>query len=153
MKIFLSYSSKDMELVRSVADHVRAHSEVFFWEESNVPGANAWESIFEWIDSCDLVLVLITGNAVERAMAVGNEVGRAKAKLKTVIPLVSIDVPSTELGCLSGITYQAVDTRDPGPALARIAELIRAHKQKIERDQGLLFLLGVVALVWMSAQK
>jgi len=105
MNVFLSHSTEDLALVQWIAQEVRHHASVYYWDESKVLGERAWDSIFGWIDISDFVIVVITDNTVRRAMAVGQEVGRAVTMKKTVIPLVAEGVPDSALGCLSGVTY------------------------------------------------
>ena len=89
MKIFISYSTPDVFIVHNLAERIKPFAEVYYWAHSNLPGQEAWPSIFSWIDSSDLVIVLITDNTVRRAMAVGQELGRAKTQGRTIIPIVS----------------------------------------------------------------
>lgn len=111
-----------------------------------------WDQIFSWIDLSDLVIVLITGNTITRGISVGNEVGHAKAKNKTIIPLVSLDVPTSELGFLSGITYQPIDPANPNVALEEITKVVLHYKEKKKNDIGILFLLigAIVGLFFIS---
>ena len=64
--------------MRILATQIEIWGDVFHWNHSNIPGKVAWEQIYIWIDNSDIVLVLITGNTVVRALSVGREVGRAK---------------------------------------------------------------------------
>jgi hypothetical protein len=83
-------------------------------------------------------------------MSVGQEIGRANSKNKTIIPLVSREVPSTELGFLSGITYQPIDVWNPAPAIQQVALLASMKKQGIENGQNLaLTVIAVGFLVWL----
>jgi len=107
--------------------------------------------IFSWIDIADMVFVVITGNTLHRAMAVGQEVGHAKAKNKLIIPLVSPEVPSMELGFLSGIAYQPIDVKDPAPALQQVARLASMKKQEIENGQKVA--LTAIAVVVLAVLK
>lgn len=150
MKVFLSYSTADLSLVNEIANHIKKYGDVFYWDNSKVPGQESWPTIFQWIDSADLVLVVITGNTVTRAMSVGQEIGRAKAKSKIIIPLVAPEVPASELGFLNGVTYQKIDPSNPGPALQQINRVLHSHKQKIESDQSFIAFLGVVGLIWLG---
>jgi len=79
-------------------------------------------------------------------MSVGQEIGRAKAKLKTVVPIVTPNVHSTELGCLAGTTYQKIDPENPGIALNAIKKVILEKKQTLENQKNMLFLAGGVVL-------
>lgn len=149
MKIFISYSTSDLNLVNKIADQIRPFAEVFFWDKSKMPGEEVWPTIFSWIDNADLVMAIITGNTLSRAMAVGQEIGRAKAKGKHIVPLVSREVPSTELGFLSGITYQPVDPYNSDHAMQDIKSLVMGKKKKIEDDQT-LFAVGGIALLFLA---
>ena len=152
MKIFISYGMNDEPMVRQIADFLKPHAEVVYWSESKMPGNGSWETIFGWIDSSDIVLVLITGNTVARAMAVGQEVGHAKAKYKTIIPLVSREISPTELGFLSGITYQPVDRFNMAPALEALKHNILARKQKAEETKQLFLLFGgIIAFFYVAS--
>jgi len=86
-------------------------------------------------------------------MAVGQEIGRAKAQGKTVIPVVTPNVPSSELGCLSGTTYQKIDPENPGVALNAIKQVILAKKQSLENQKTMLFLVGGVLALFLLTSK
>lgn len=98
-------------------------------------------------------VVFITDNAVSRAMAVGQEIGRAKTLGKTVIPVVTPNVPSSELGCLSGTTYQKIDPENPGVALNAIRRAILEKKQSLETQKSMLFLAGGVLALFLLTSK
>lgn len=159
MKVFISYSVHDSEFVKEFAEALKPHVESLkFWEESKEPGEDAWKSIFSWIDGADLVLAVITDKTISRAMAVGNEIGHARAKNKKVIPLVAPDIDDSQLGCLKGVTYQRIDKDDPKPAIEAIAKEINRMKQVKQQagqsDLGdLLVIAGLVALVIWAEKK
>ena len=146
MNVFISYSADDLALVNWIGGQIKPHANVFYWDKSKQPGQDAWQTIYSWIDQSDLVLAVITDSAVSRAMSVGQEIGRAKAKLKTVVPVVTSNVPSSELGCLSGTTYQKIDPENPGATLNVITKVIMAKKQTLENQKNMLFLVGGVVL-------
>lgn len=158
MKLFISYSVHDSELVRKVAESIRRHVEkIYYWDESKELGEDAWKSIFSWIDGADLVLAVITDNTISRAMAVGNEIGHAKAKNKKIIPLVAPDISSEQLGCLQGVTYQKIDKDNPLPAIEAICSEINRMKQVKQKEASelgsLLVIAGLVALVIWAGKK
>jgi TIR domain len=153
MKVFISYSTDDVQMVNQIAYQLRPHTEVFYWNTSKVPGQEAWPSIFQWIDQCDLVLAVITDSTVSRAMSVGQEIGRAKAMKKIIVPLVAPEVPNSELGCLSGVTYERLDHHNPGPALENIKKVVLAYKQQLEAQQAMFVIGGVVALILLASSK
>jgi len=159
MNVFISYSVHDAEFVKEFAEALKPHVESLrYWEESKELGEDAWKSIFSWIDDADLVLAVITDKTINRAMAVGNEIGHARAKSKKVIPLVAPGIDDSQLGCLKGVTYQRIDNDDPKPAIEAIAkEVNRMKLVKLQAGQAdlsdLLVIAGLVALVVWAAKK
>jgi hypothetical protein len=120
MNVFISYSVEDTALVSKVADSIQSKATVKYWNDSQQPGKEVWPTIHGWIDSADLVLVLITDKTLERALSVGHEVGRATKAGKQVIPLVAKGVPNEALGFLAGITYIPLDPEEPTEAIQRL---------------------------------
>lgn len=153
MNVFISYSTDDLALVREIAEYIKPHSKVHYWDASKRLGEVAWKTIFGWIDGSDIVLTLITDSTVSRAMAVGQEVGHAKAKGKLIIPIVSSEVQPSQLGCLHEVTYQHIDRNNPGPALQSLEKVILGRKKQVETQQTLLLLGGVLLAVWLSSGK
>ncbi len=141
MNIFISYSTYDLRTVKQIADELAKYGNVYYWDSSKIPGQESWPTIFQWIDSADLVFVLITGHTVHRAMSVGQEIGRAKAKDRTIVPLVSREVPTTELGFLSGFTYEPIDVWNPKPAIDVAARLAASQKDSIEKQRQFAVIL------------
>ena len=165
MKVFISYSVGDTELVRNVADSIKNKATVCFWDESQQPGKEVWATIHGWIDAADLVLVLITDKTITRALSVGLEVGHAKKGNKRIIPLVAKDVPNAELGFLSGITYIPLDTQNPTTALqtlqaeiekldheARRCELAKRAQAEQSKKQGIVVIAGIALLLAMFSK-
>ena len=151
MKIFISYSTPDISIVKQLSTQLQLFGEVFYWAESKLPGQDAWQSIFNWIDTSDLVVVLITGNTISRAMPVGQEIGRAKSMGKTIIPLVSNTVSSTELGFLNGVTYQPIDVSNPHQSIEAVANIINTYSINIkEKQKNLIALAALVFLLWLG---
>ena len=153
MKVFISYSINDMSLVHTIANHIKHHADVFYWDKSKIPGKEAWPTIFNWIEQSELILAVITDSTVSRAMSVGQEIGHAKAKDKTIIPIVGPNVPNAELGFLSGITYQSIQHDNPGPALSVIEQVILDKKQKIDFTNAVVVIGGILALIWLASKK
>jgi hypothetical protein len=154
MNIFISYSTQDVQTVKQLADELTKYGSVFYWDVSKVPGQESWPTIFQWIDSADLVFVVITGNTVHRAMSVGQEVGRAKAKDRMIVPLVAREVPTSELGFLSGITYQPIDVWNPKPAIDAAAKLAASKKDSIEKGQQFaVILIAIGFFAWLFTRK
>lgn len=175
MKVFISYSAKDTTLIRNFADGLKQQagvSQVHWWEDSKRLGKEAWPQIFRWIDEADLVLVIVTGNVLGRALAVGNEVGYAKAKGKYIIPLVSeltgwrliiqrmginAGICPEDLGCLGELVHVRINEHEPSAGIEQIkAELMQLAREKqaaneAEKAKLILTLLTAVGVIWASS--
>ncbi len=150
MKIFISYSVEDTELVLKIARVLEPHASVTYWQKSHEPGKEVWPTIFRWIDSADLVLAVITDKTVARAMSVGQEIGRARAKNKMILPLIAEGVAANQIGFLSGITYEEISRENPGPALESVKERITKLKMsKKAKNDLMVILLGSLAAIWI----
>ena len=134
-----------MDIVNLFANHLKPFGEVNYWDESKVLGEDAWNTIFSWIDSSDIVLVFITDNTVARGLSVGQEIGRANLQNKNIIPIVSASVPSSELGFLSGTTYQAIDPSNPIPAVLEITKALEKRSIEKKQNQNTAIVLAILA--------
>ena len=147
MKVFISYSTDDQKLVNQLAKEIEPHAEVRYWDKSKELGEEAWKSIFKWIDESDTVIAVITDKTVERAMSVGQEIGHAKSKSKRIVPLVAEGIPSSSLGCISGLTYETLSPKNLVPTIDRLKKLFKHKpKEKVESTTSLAdwLLLGVI---------
>jgi len=172
VKVFISYSAKDTHRVRIIADKLKKDScaEVHWWEDSQRPGKAAWGQIFQWIEDADLVVVVISGSVLRRALAVGNEIGCAKAKGKVIIPLVwespslwakllrnlgaKVGIGTDDLGCIGDLVHIRINERNPEDGFQRLNEelrLIAAQKDE-ETRKALLALAGIIALGVLAAK-
>jgi len=154
MTIFISYSVRDNPLVERIAAHLRLQGHLVYWWQGSVePGREVWPQIYGWIDQSDLVLAVITDAAVRRAMAIGNEMGHAKARNKRIVPLVAAGVPESELGCLKGTVYIPFDPVDPQPAIDRLLVYTKPPPppapvlQPAMDPWSALLIVGLVAMV------
>ncbi len=152
MRAFISYSTKDLDLVNQIANRINGLIQgVKYWDKSKEPGEHAWNKIHSWIDEADIVFVLITGNTVERGISVGMEVGRAKKADKLIIPIVSKDILNTELGFLSEIAYQPIDLKNPIVALDEIEKALRmrvvANQMLEEQKKNIQNIFVIIAIL------
>jgi len=150
MRICISYSNPNLFIVRSFANKIETWGDVFYWNHSYIPGDVAWEQLYNWIDNSDIVLVLITGNTVVRAKAVLQEIDRAKSMGRTIIPIVSNNVPKSELGILSGINYQPIDVSNPGLSLNEIDKIIGTDDRVNKNKRLGLLLLGISFILLLA---
>jgi hypothetical protein len=174
MNIFISYSARDTHRVQLIADQLRTNNNatVHWWENSHRPGQVAWSQIFQWIDGADLVLVVVSGDVLRRALAVGNEVGYAKAKNKLIIPLVwespgvwarlfrkfgaKIGIGTDDLGCIGDLVHIKISEKYPEAGLQKLQEelqRIAAAQQDEEARRAVLALLGIVAVGALALAK
>lgn len=154
MKIFLSYSASDTPIVESTYKHLSEVGEIKFWDKDKTPGDIVWDSIFKWIDEADLVVVIVSQNTINRAMAVGQEIGRAKAKNKKIIPLVASNVVSMDLGCLHGTTYQMFDFENPADSIKNITKTCLQIKQKnAEEATSFWVIIGILTALFLVGSK
>ena len=87
-------------------------------------------------------------------MAVGQEIGHARAKGKAIIPIVTPEVPATELGFLSGIVYQRLDRNNPKEAIAAIEKIVLDMKRRKEENVQAFFVIGgLVALILLASHE
>lgn len=152
MKVFISYSTEDLTLVRRIADQIKPLAEVFYWAENHIPGEHAWNQIYGWIDQSDAVLAIITDKTVSRGLSVGQEIGRAIAKQKEVVPLVGPDVPVTELGCLHELTHVRLNPNDPNAAFLAISQHITNRAAAIQTQNFWALVLGIILVVWVLSK-
>jgi formylglycine-generating enzyme required for sulfatase activity len=110
MHIFISYSSKERELVTTLADDLQALGhEVWFDRELNRTGGRKWwETILANIRQCDLFIFALTPSSLA-SEACRREYRYANALQKNVLPimLAVVDIPSlpAELQELQFVNY------------------------------------------------
>lgn len=150
MNIFISYSASDTAFVQKIAEGLKPHGNVRYWADSQEPGKEAWPTIYSWIDAADLVFVLITGQTLSRAMSVGQEIGRAKAQGKFVVPLVEPGIPPSELGVLGGITYIQIDAANPEETVKNTLDVVAKRREQLNGQAVLMAVGGLLTLVALS---
>jgi len=146
LSVFISYSVHDRAIVDAINAQLQPHAQTLFWAQNNVPGKDAWATINSWIDAADLVVVVLTGNTLSRALSVGNEVGYARKAGKRIIPLVAPEVPKGELGCLEGITYIRLDNESPETTIAQLHSALAEYAHQKAESRRAVALLGLIAL-------
>ena len=146
LSVFISYSVHDGAVVDAINRQLKPHAKTFFWAQNNVPGQDAWATIHSWINAADLVVVVLTGKTLSRALSVGNEVGYARKAGKRIIPLVAPEVPKSELGCLEGITYIRLDYDSPETTIKQLHSELAEYAQQKAESRRAVALLGLIAL-------
>lgn len=88
LKVFVSYSSKDMLTVTQIAEELEAlNIDVFVAEHSIKPGENLNDSIIKSIKESDM-FVLLWGRNASESDYVKQEIGIARGSDKQIIPFV-----------------------------------------------------------------
>ncbi|MEC4686651.1 MAG: toll/interleukin-1 receptor domain-containing protein [Nitrospirota bacterium] len=161
-KIFVSYSTHDIEQVGLLRQQLKGTPiDVFVAEHSVQPSENLGEKISMAIEECDLFVVLWSQNA-QNSSWVSQEIGRAGALKKIVLPLVlteGIALP----GFISNLKYLPV-YKDPEGAVVKAREIIvssynkKAHalaqiEKKKQKDKEALALMGIGAFVLWAFSK
>jgi len=91
LKVFISYSSKDMSTVTQIAEELEALDiDVFVAEHSIKPGENLNDSIIKNIKESDM-FVLLWGKNASTSDYVKQEIGVARGADKQIIPFVIDD--------------------------------------------------------------
>lgn len=148
-KVFVSYSSSDLNLANSLKNLLVPHGiDTFVAEDSLLPGASVSAELKTRIKSCDLFLLLWSRNS--RASSwVQQEVGAAVSSDKAVIPIVlepGLDLP----GFLGDMKYLAA-FKDYKQSFCWLEqEAVRRAKNKNLRDAALITLGVVGAFVLLA---
>ena len=161
-KIFVSYSSKDIENVYQISQLIQeSNIEIFISERSLPIGTELKPALKNAIYNCDLFILLWTENA-KNSEWVSQEIGIALAKNKTILPLVT----SNDLilpGFIKDINHVAI-YKDSNKGFSKLRERVlelykekekqvksRQVKQKNQQEIALLALGGF--LLWLFNQK
>lgn len=160
-KLFISYATRDLSQVDMLQQQLQGTPiEVFVAEHSVRASEELAPKISVAIAECDLFVVLWSENA-KASDWVSQEIGRASALGKKILPLVLSDSVSLP-GFIQNLKYLSVH-KDPAGSLqsARIliveeyhkkeALIAQAAKEKSEKDA--LALMGIGAfLLWVFSK-
>ena len=154
-KLFISYSTRDLTQVELLRQQLQGTPiEVFIAEHSVRPSEELAPRIATAISECDL-FVLLWSESAKASEWVSQEIGRASALGKKILPLVlseSVSLP----GFIQSLKYLAVH-KDPAGSLQvartmifeeyhkKSAQAAQAAKEKSEKDA--LALMGIGALL------
>jgi hypothetical protein len=145
--VFISHSTKDMELVYLLAMCLRMNKinvHVAEWYEQ--PGRYLPEKIAELIRKSDCILALLTING-ERAPWVNQEIGYAKGVGKLIIPVVEEGVQVT--GFLQGLEYIPFKRDNPYDAITRATKYLQTLKiRKEEEERQKKAITGLFAILF-----
>lgn len=156
-KLFISYSTHDLSQVELLQQQLQGTSiEVFVAEHSVRPSEELAPRIASAIAGCDLFVLLWSENA-KASEWVPQEIGRATALGKTILPLVLSNTVALP-GFIQNLKYLPVH-KDPSGSLQKARSMIleeyekkaatdaAAAKEKSEKDVLALMGIGAV-LLW-----
>jgi len=159
-KVFVSYSTKDLHQVSALQSQLaNTPINVFVAEHAINPSQELASTIDKAINNCDLFIVLWSNNA-KSSDWVSQEIGKATALKKTILPLV-LDSGLNLPGFISGLKYLPVFS-DPENALVQAKEIVeneykikldKAKSDKSQKDKSALALLGLSALVLWAVNR
>lgn len=149
-KVFISYSTKDLETVNRIKSMLQHSSiAVFVAEYSVKPGEPLPEKIIQAIKDCNLFILLWSSNSKESDW-VPQEIGIAKSSDKAILPVVL--EPNLALpGFIANLKYLNA-YQEPEISLEWLqVNVFKKAEEKVKTD-GLVWLgLGVVVL-WLSSR-
>ena len=161
MKVFVSYSTKDLADVEALKASLSGSPiEIFIAENSVKPSESLANEIKSAIKACDLFVVVWSNNA-KNSDWVSQEVGQAVALDKKILPIVlegTMGLP----GFMSDLKYLAAEGNRK-EAIAQACELIGEHYERLEKqkleaqkkksDNDAKFWLGAGALaLWLFSK-
>lgn len=150
MKVFLSYSTKDIHIVeefQKIIKIIEPKVEVYVAADDARPGNMLWEKIETNIKNSNCVVAIMTKNGSRSAM-VQQEIGTAKAHKIPVVPIVEEGVDLK--GALAGIEYLNLDRRHPDQALKNASIYLKKIKKQANNKFIGSFILVVLAIIMLS---
>ncbi|RLA82743.1 MAG: hypothetical protein DRG78_06325 [Epsilonproteobacteria bacterium] len=129
-KIFVSYSTYDLEHANSLKQHLEdTQIEVFIAEHSISPSQKLAPTISKAILDCDLFVVLWSDNAKDSDW-VQQEIGKATAHSKNILPLV-LKQDSNLPGFLQDLKYLNLKNKD---SLSEARDIIiKSYNDKLSK--------------------
>ena len=151
LKIFISYSTKDLQVVNFVQSMlVGSPVEVFIAKYSVLAGQHLAQSIIAAIKQCDLFVLLWSKNS-EQSDWVPQEIGIAKAENKQIIPIVLH--PGLKLpGFISDLKYLDVP-KDPQGTFTWLRDNVFAQANEKQKQEAIAWLAIGGALLWLLSRK
>jgi TIR domain len=160
-KIFVSYSTKDLEHVELLkAQLLNTPLQLFIAEHSVAAGESLSGKIQNAIATCDLFVVIWSKNAKDSDW-VSQELGQAIAGRKPVLPLV-LDQEHAPAGFVSDLKYipmyknvsdALVEARQIAlDAYQKKSALVQQQQKQKESDQLAMFGIGAL-LLWAATRK
>jgi len=150
-KIFISYSTKDLPIVKKIKGKLENQAiEIFIAEYSVNPGDHLNKSIINAINTCDLFLLLWSQNS-KHSEYVPQEIGIAFGQNKFILPIVlesEINLPAF----IQDLKYLPV-YNSPAESLLLLQNQIFSKAEKQGQRNFLAFLGFIALLIWLLNDK
>jgi hypothetical protein len=150
LKVFISYSTKDIEIVNFVKSMLAgAPLEVFVAEYNVAPGTPLSPAIVTAIKQCNLFILLWSQNS-RASEWVPQEIGIAKSEGKQIIPAVlqpNLPLP----GFISDLKYLDVP-KNPQGAFTWLRDNVLAKATEKQKQEGAAWLAIGGALLWLFSR-
>ena len=140
IKIFYSYSRKDMDMRNRLENHLaalRKANRISTWHDLQLEAGTEWEpAILNKLDTADIILLLISSDFIDSEYCYGTELKRAITRHQEgtarVIPIIlrpcdwnHSDVPFSKLNVLPTHAKAITSWADPEEAFTIVAQRIR----------------------------
>jgi hypothetical protein len=150
LKVFISYSTKDLEVVNFVQSILAgAPVEVFIAENSVAPGTPLSPAIITAIKHCNLFILLWSHNS-RSSEWVPQEIGVAKGENKQIMPVVlqrDLQLP----GFISDLKYLDVP-KNPQAAFTWLRDNVFAQATERQKQETAAWLAIGGALLWLFSR-
>ncbi len=130
MTVFVSYSSRDRDAVKSLVQDLQDADEQVWMDQRLTGGEAWWRAILEQIRGCDVFIFALSQNSIE-SKPCGAELHYAQALGLQILPVQVGPVDSIQINPLA--TVQAIDYRHPTPSTAmRLSAAL--HRERARRQ-------------------
>lgn len=151
MKIFVSHSLKDNELLRAIQENLGRHGfQLLIAEHLLAFNKTISEKIKELIQQCDVGLILLTENGLNSKF-VSEEIGFLEAKGKPIIRVIQKGLNNQYSGFKFGTDFIELDPEDPTSAHEKLErEMLKLRSGFISNRNAWIFATGILLLLLSS---
>jgi len=150
MKVFISHSTKDMNIVNEFVNILRLKGIEAYMAVSDVqPGTDLWTKIESNIRSSNCVLAVLTQDG-SRSEMVNQEIATANAFKIPVVPIVEKGVRLK--GVLSGREYIEFDKDSPNQAYINANNYLEKLRLQIENQKFVRNLVLFGLGLWLLSE-
>ena len=148
MKVFISYSTKDMHIVEEFKKLVEAKGiEAYVAAKDVQPGSILWDKLEKNIRTSNCLVAIMTKDG-SISGTLQNELGVAKASKIRIVPLVEEGVDPK--GVLSGIEQLKFDKDHPDQALNDAAAYLNKLKKQADIELIAFLILAGLGIFMLS---